>query len=72
MGLSTDTGGFGYPSTSSRSFAIGADLIKRCKLRELSSKLYESYSLKRIELLKELLNNLKISSSGRVASWVLI
>lgn len=72
VGLSTDTGGFRYPSTSSRSFAIGADLIKRgANCGELSSKLYESYSLKRIELLKELLNNLKISSSGRVASWVL-
>ena len=71
VGLSTDTGGFRYPSTSSRSFAIGADLIKRGANCEVSSKLYESYSLKRIELLKELLNNLKISSFGRVASWVL-
>ena len=33
--------------------------------------MYERYSLKRIELLKELLGNLKISSCGRIASWVL-
>ena len=32
---------------------------------------YERYSFKRIELLRELLANLKITSNGKVASWVL-
>ena len=72
VGLSTDTGGFRYPATTSRSFEIGADLIKLgADCGELSSNMYERYSLKRIELLKELLGNLKISSCGRVASWIL-
>ncbi len=72
VGLSTDTGGFRYPATTSRSFEIGADLIKLgADCGKLSSNMYERYSLKRIELLKELLGNLKISSCGRVASWIL-
>ena len=72
IGLSTDTGGFRYPATTSRSFEIGADLIKLgADCGKLSSNMYERYSLKRIELLKELLGNLKISSCGRIASWIL-
>ena len=72
VGLSTDTGGFRYPATTSRSFEIGADLIKLgADCGKLSSNMYERYSLKRIELLKELLGNLRVSSCGRVASWIL-
>ena len=72
VGLSTDTGGFRYPATTSRSFEIGADLTKLgADCGELSSNMYERYSLKRIELLKELLGNLRVSSCGRVASWIL-
>jgi len=72
VGLSTDTGGFRYPATTSRSFEIGADLINLgADCGELSSNMYERYSLKRIELLKELLGNLRVSSCGRVASWIL-
>ena len=72
IGLSTDTGGFRYPATTARSFEIGADLLKLgADCGELSSMVYERYSFKRIELLRELLGNLKITSNGKVASWVL-
>ena len=72
IGLSTDTGGFRYPATTARSFEIGADLLKLgADCGDLSSMVYERYSFKRIELLRELLGNLKITSNGKVASWVL-
>jgi len=72
IGLSTDTGGFRYPATTARSFEVAADLLKLgADCGELSSMVYERYSFKRIELLRELLANLKITSNGKVASWVL-
>ena len=39
------------------------------RLGEIAQLLYENYPYRRIELLRELLNVLKLTSDGRVASW---
>jgi len=70
--ISTDTGSFQYPNTTARTYEIGAALIRAgVKVGDLSQKMYESYPLRRINLLRSLLNVLKITCEGRVASFVL-
>ena len=70
--ISTDTGSFQYPNTTARTYEIGAALIRAgVKVGELSQKMYESHPLRRVHLLRELLNVLKITSGGRVASFAL-
>jgi phosphoesterase RecJ-like protein len=70
--ISTDTGSFQYPNTTARTFEIGAALLRAgVKVGDLSQKMYESYPLRRVYLLRELLNVLKIGCGGRLASFVL-
>lgn len=72
VAISTDTGSFQYPSTTARTYEIGADLIRiGVNVGELSQKMYESYPRRRLELLCSLLNVLKFSASDRVASFSL-
>jgi bifunctional oligoribonuclease and PAP phosphatase NrnA len=70
--ISTDTGSFQYPNTTSRTFEIAADIL-RCgiKVGELSQKLYESYPRRRIELLRVLLDRMRFDADGKVASFSL-
>jgi phosphoesterase RecJ-like protein len=70
--ISTDTGSFQYPNTTARTYEIAAALIRAgVNVGALSQKMYESYPLRRVYLLRALLNALKISCDGRVASFVL-
>jgi bifunctional oligoribonuclease and PAP phosphatase NrnA len=70
--ISTDTGSFQYPNTTARTYEIAAELIKAgVKVGELSQRLYESHPRRRIDLLRELLNVLKFSENGKVASFAL-
>ncbi len=72
VAISTDTGSFQYPSTTARTYEIGAELVKLgVRVGELSQRIYESYPRRRIELLKSLLNNLTFTSADRVASFSL-
>jgi phosphoesterase RecJ-like protein len=72
VAISTDTGSFQYPSTTARTYEIGAELVRMgAKVGELSQKLYESYPRRRLELLKALLNVAQFTSGGRVASFAL-
>ncbi len=72
VAISTDTGSFQYPSTTARTYEIGAELVRMgAKVGDLAQKLYESYPRRRIELLKSLLNVLEFSSSDCVASFAL-
>ncbi len=72
VAISTDTGSFQYPSTTARTYEIGAELVRMgAKVGDLAQKLYESYPRRRIELLKSLLNVLEFSSGDRVASFAL-
>jgi phosphoesterase RecJ-like protein len=70
--ISTDTGSFQYPQTSARTYEIGAELIRAgVNVGDLSRELYESYPLRRLELLRALLNSLKLTAGGRAASFAL-
>ncbi len=72
VAISTDTGSFQYPSTTARTYEIGADLIRAgVNVGALSQKMYESYPRRRIELLRALLNTLRFTSGDRCASVVL-
>lgn len=70
--ISTDTGSFQYPQTTARTYEIGAELIRAgVPVGELSRELYESYPFRRLELLRELLNTLKLTAHNKVASFSL-
>jgi phosphoesterase RecJ-like protein len=70
--ISTDTGSFQYPNTTARTYEIGAALIRAgVRVGDLSQKMYESFPLRRVYLLRELLNVLKITCDGQVASFAL-
>ena len=72
VAISTDTGSFQYPSTTARTYEIGAALIRAgADCGALSSQAYERYPYRRIELMRGLLNVLQLSADGRVASWAL-
>ena len=70
--ISTDTGSFQYPQTSARTYEIAGALIGRgVNVGELSRLLYESHPLRRLELLRALLNTLKLTAERRAASFAL-
>lgn len=72
VAISTDTGSFQYPSTTAATYRVAADLIEAgADVGAISQRLYESYPLRRIELLRELLGVLRIEADGRLASWSL-
>ncbi len=72
VAISTDTGSFQYPSTTARTYEIGAELIRSgVNVGALSQKMYESYPRRRLELLRALLNVFKLTSHDRVASFTL-
>src|SRR5437868_1237957 len=71
--ISTDTGSFQYPKTSSRTLEIAAELVRDGGLDvgRISQQLYESYPRRRLELLRELLRTMRFSECGHVASFSL-
>lgn len=72
VAISTDTGSFQYPATTARTYEIGGELIRRgADVGRISRDLYDSYPLRRIQLLRSLLNELLLTSDNRVASIAL-
>lgn len=72
VAISTDTGSFQYPDTTARTFEIGAELVKAgVNVGKLSQQMYENHPRRRIELLRALLNVLKLTCDNRVASFAL-
>ncbi len=72
VGISTDTGSFQYQSTTAHTYEIAAALIRAgIHVSQLCQDTYESYPLRRVELLRHLLNAMQITHQGRVASWAL-
>lgn len=72
-GLMTDTGSFRYPSVTSNTHAILAELLKTgIKPNEIHSAVYDSYSLNRLKLLGFALNEkLKVLPNLPVAYFTL-
>lgn len=72
VAISTDTGSFQYQGTTARTYEIGAELVRLgVDIPVLARETYENYPLRRIELLRGLLNAMEITHGGRVASWAL-
>ena len=70
--ISTDTGSFQYPATGARTHRIVAEMMEAgLDTAALAQKLYQTYPLRRIQLLKALLNEAVFSAEGKVASWCL-
>ena len=70
--LSTDTGSFQYSQTTARTYEIAAKLAALgVNIGELSRLLYDNYPLRRLELLRSLLNTLKLTAERRAASFAL-
>ena len=67
--ISTDTGSFRYPSTSAETMRIAGALITAgVNVGEVNQQLYESYPMRRVEVLSLLLNELRMECGGRCAS----
>jgi len=72
VAISTDTGSFQYPNTTSRTFEIAAELVGTgIDVGKVSQQLYENYPRRRIELLRALLDTMRFEAGGRVARFSL-
>jgi phosphoesterase RecJ-like protein len=70
--ISTDTGSFQYPATGARTHRIAAEMIEAgLDTADLAKRLYQTYPMRRMQLLKALLNEARFSLNGKVASWIL-
>lgn len=70
--VSTDTGSFQYPSTTAKTYEMGADLIRRgLDVGAINTSIYDSHPYRRVELMRALLNTLELCADGAVASWFL-
>lgn len=67
--ISTDTGSFRYPSATGQTYRIAASLIDAgLDVGEVNRQIYESYPLRRLLLLRDLLQDLEIHADGRVVA----
>ena len=72
VAISTDTGSFRFPATTAETYRIVADLVEAgANVGSLSQKLYDSYPLRRLELLRELMRDMEIREQGRLAFFKL-
>ena len=66
--ITTDTGSFRYESTSSHTFAVAGELVRRGVRPEIiSNNLYDNYSLGRLHLMQEVLASLEMHERDRIA-----
>ena len=73
VAVSTDTGSFQYPSTTAKTYDLGAALIRRgLNVGELNSQTYDNHPYRRVELMRALLNTLELSEDGLVANWQML
>ncbi len=70
VAIVTDTGSFKYPSTTARTFEVAARLVEAgVRVGDIAEKVYDSYPVRRLKLLRELLGEMKLTGDGQVASW---
>ncbi len=70
--ISTDTGSFQYPTTRPTTYHAAAELVnKGANLAKICNRVYQSYPLSRVRLLKHMYNNFKLTQSNQVAYfWI--
>ncbi len=65
----SDTGSFKYDSTSARTFQVAGELVARgVKPAEVAGKLFDNYSIPRLQLMKEVLATLSLHADNRIAT----
>ena len=72
VGISTDTGSFQYPATTSKTYRIAADIIDDgLNVGAVNSATYGEQPYRKVQLLKHLLNTLEVEHNGLIAHWFL-
>lgn len=72
IAISTDTGSFQYSSTNARTHLIVAEMIEAgLDTARLAQLVYQSYPLRRLELMRAMLNEMQFLAEGRIVSWQL-
>lgn len=69
--ISTDTGSFQYPSTTAHTHEIVAAMMRAgLDTARMARLLYSQNPMRRVELLRTLLNEMEFRADGRIASWM--
>ena len=69
VSIMTDTGAFRYSSTTPKAFEIASEMVRiGVKPWEVARRVYESYPEKKLRLLGDTLQTLKVSEDGSIAS----
>lgn len=72
VAISTDTGSFQYSNTNARTHRIVAEMIDAgLDTAELARLTYQSYPVRRLELMRGMLNEMQFRDNGRIVSWQL-
>ncbi|MEZ5386932.1 MAG: DHHA1 domain-containing protein [Prosthecobacter sp.] len=72
IALSTDTGSFQFSCTNARSHCIAAEMMEAgLDTARLSRLVYQSSPLRRLQLLRAMLNEMQFRLDGRIVSWQL-
>ena len=72
-GIMTDTGSFRFPSTTSKTHRVIANLIEKgANNAEIHNNIYDANSFERLQLLGCALNNLKVIPESRTAYFTLL
>jgi phosphoesterase RecJ-like protein len=66
--VSTDTGSFQYPSTRPSTFVTAGELVKRgADLGDICQRVYHSYPLARVRLVRQVFLNYRLTDDDRIA-----
>ena len=70
VAISTDTGSFQYSSTTAHTHEVVAEMMRGgLNTARLSNLLYSQNPMRRVELLRTLLNEMQFRADHRIASW---
>lgn len=70
VAISTDTGSFQYSSTTAHTHEVIAAMMRQgLDSARLASLLYSQNPMRRVELLRTMLNEMQFRANGRIASW---
>jgi phosphoesterase RecJ-like protein len=72
IAISTDTGSFQFSCTNARSHRIAAEMMEDgLDTARLAQLVYQSYPVRRLELMRDMLNHMEFRAEGRIVSWQL-
>jgi bifunctional oligoribonuclease and PAP phosphatase NrnA len=71
VAISTDTGSFRYPSTTAHTHEVIGEMMRAgLDTARLATLLYSQNPMRRVELLRTMLNEMTFSADNRIASWI--